>query len=225
MDRYGQSNQNGFELDSSLPSGYLTKRNDVKIWNGATNGFQNMSTDNNMYPVDDNRYAGEFSFAWKLADATGRPVWLHKYAVGSTSMDVNWRVGGPTYTNHKASLALSINLLVTLGLDFDLFCMFNQGENDSGTAPLANQYGGLYQAQLVDMFTDFNIKGYICTGTRTSIGTFAGTVHAAQQTAMGLRSNSLFIDTDDLDVGQLHYSASGYEEVGLREKNTILTLL
>lgn len=221
--REGQSNQNGFEIDTSLPAQYNTHRGDVRIFSG--NEFAFMTKANNMYPVEDNRYAGEFSFAWKLADATGRRVYISKYAVGSTSMDVHWRVGGSTYTNSTNSLIAAIAHLNSKQIEFDLYVMFNQGENDSGQVGLANQYGGLYQAHLDDRFNMFDIKGYICTGTRTSIGTFAGTVHDAQETAMALRPNCRFIDCDDLDFGQLHYSAAGYEEVGLREKNAFLTLL
>lgn len=223
--REGQSNQNGFEVDSSLPSTYLDKRADVKIWNGST--FTPLTKSNNMYPVEDSRYAAEFSFSWKLADATGQPVWLVKHAVGSTSMNSDWKVGATLYNNATTTLQNAISYLNANSIPFDLYIMFNQGENDSGTSLLANAYGALYQAHLTDRFSLFPIKGYICTTTRDDLGgyIYSSIVGAAQRTAMGLRPNSTYVDMNGVDDGLLHYTAAGYEELGLREANALLSLI
>jgi len=224
--REGQSNQNGFEQDTSLPAGYTVARNDVKIWNGTN--FANLAKTNNMYPSEDTRYAAEFSFAWKVADATARTVYLVKHAVGSTSMNADWNISGSLYNNATQTLERAISYLENNGIDFDLYIMFNQGENDSSTSGNANAYQASYITHLTDRFRRFNPKGYICTLTRTDHGrTYGGTVHNAQINAINSFSNSryIYVDCDDLDVGSLHYSASGYEEVGLRESNAIQTIL
>lgn len=198
--RYGQSNQAGFVSDANLQTPYLTFDSNIVFYNGTS--FLPMDKNHNGYPTEDATFAAEFSFAWKVKAATNRKVYIIKHAVGSTSLYVNWKVGATLFNNSKTTLTNALALITT---PYKLYVLYNQGENDANNSTYATAYKNYYIAQINNLYTNYNISGYICTKTDYNLGSSYDQrvkVRQAQVDAINSYSNSerVFIETRPLKV-------------------------
>lgn len=99
----GQSNADGPPTTDvgDLTVGYSGEFENIKIWDGASNGFVNLDTalNNNQYPASerDDGFAIEMGMLVDLAEYTGGQVYCIKYAVPGTpkfQRDLaDWNVG------------------------------------------------------------------------------------------------------------------------------------
>ena len=193
--RYGQSNQAGFVVDDSLQTPYLTLDSNIVFWNGSS--FLPMDKDHNEYPAENDKFAAEFSFAWKLRAATGKKIYIVKHAVGSTSMNANWKVGASLFNNSKTTLT---NALAAISDSYILVGMMNQGEGDCGNTTLSNAYQNLYSAHLSNLRTAFSFNYYICTLTDPNLPfptNYAAKIRASQINVINATADTsiTYVDT------------------------------
>lgn len=201
--RYGQSNQAGFVSDVNLQSQYLTLDSNILFWTGSQ--YLPMDKNHNEYPSEAGKFAAEFSFAWKVRAATGKKVYVVKYAVGSTSMYVNWKVGATVFNNAKTTLTNALNELDSLGIPYKLYVMYNQGENDANNSTYANAYENLYISQINNLYANYPISGYICTKTDYNLGSNYSQrvkIRQAQENAINSFSDTqrVFVETYPLKI-------------------------
>lgn len=229
---YGQSNEEGNESNTSLPAVYKERRSDIKMWQGIGTNFVDLQQTTNTYPnINTGLHASEFSRAWVMCNGFSKDILCVKHAVGGTSMTDYWHVGGALYNDFKTTLQDAIDYVEnTLGYEYRIVVVMNQGEHDSNDSTRAANYQTLYAAQLADLFSNFDISAYLCTQTRSNIGgapfSFTSTVRTAQSNVISSYSGNSFpvgiIDPSDLNPGDLHFGEPGYTTLGQRQAQWFL---
>ena len=223
----GQSNMDGRAATSSLPTSPVNLKNpqsDVTYYNGysASNGYTggNLST---LRPGA-TQFGPEVTFGRAIADADPTAHYaLLKYAVGGTSLSVDWRAPTPSspttgavYGAFKTAIADGLGDLTARGDTYKIVGMlWLQGESDSSAA-------AAYRANLGNFIAD--VRSTYGANLPFVIGGIgydsanSATVSAAQADAAATTPFVRYFTDDDLrpTPTALHFDAAGQQAIGGR---------
>jgi Carbohydrate esterase, sialic acid-specific acetylesterase len=183
----------------------------------------------NQYPQICQSFGAEFSLATRLREHFGKEIYIVKYAVGGTPLNVDsgqdWNVASSTelldgfydtWTAAEAWLDAGVINYIVGGL------VWTQGERDSKSATHADAYENNFEVLLGDIKTTLDLPGLkvVCNRTNENLPVgeypFVDTVRAAQDVVMDASPNHFLVDTDDfpLNSDSVHFDATGYDQMG-----------
>jgi Carbohydrate esterase, sialic acid-specific acetylesterase len=183
----------------------------------------------NQYPQITQTFGSEFSLAARLRKHFGKDIYIVKYAVGSTPLDVDsgqdWNAASSeelldgfydTWTAAETWLDEGAIDYIVGGL------VWTQGERDSKTANYAEAYKKNFEELLGDIKTTLKLPNLkvVCNRTHVRLPAggypFVGKVRAAQDAVMDASPNHFLVNTDDfpLTPNLIHFDATGYDQMG-----------
>lgn len=224
----GQSNMSavGTVDSSTLPAHLIASDRNIYIWNDGTLKFQVLvnGTNNNQF----NKQWGpeaEFSYQWRLANPS-KTFFMYKLgydgsflAQGESPADWNPASKGKIFDTVTGKIPALRSGMSMIGPSIShIHVLWMQGESDATDTKAANAYA----ANLATFFTQTRIRWgdartkIIVGRIRTTAGSFASTVRAAQQLTVSGDSNSALVDTDfyPLARDRLHYTPMGIIRLG-----------
>jgi hypothetical protein len=224
----GQSNSVGNASVNSteyVAANANPKFNQSLIYDGNT--FSPLSAGNNNQALDAGSFGPEISFTAQYASLIGTPVYLIKYAVGGTSLAVNWApTSGAQWIAMRAVIDAAVNNLSLSGNNVIINgAMWTQGETDAQNLTNANNY----QTNLAAFIAAFNAAAlgdyavspnyvFAISGLPTQSQAtipFQKTVRDAQ-IAVGASAGNKYIDTTSLTLNadNIHLDAQGEIDLG-----------
>ena len=166
----------------------------------------------------------EFSYQWRLANPL-RPLAMYKlgYDGSFLARGVSHRLEpaskGKVFDTVTGKISALKSGVSTIGHAIShIHVLWMQGESDATDMKAANAYA----ANCATFFTQARIRWgnartkIIVGRIRTTAGSFASTVRAAQQSAVSGDSNSALVDTDSYPLARdrLHYTPTGIVNLG-----------
>lgn len=181
---------------------------------------------------DDDGYLTEISGNWgselsigKLFQAEGRKIAVFKGCEGSTSLGVDWKVGGGMYDEFLSQWGDSVDAWELKGYTVNpVAFVWIHGESDSNTEAYADAYTTNYDAMRAGMETTGSIDADLPTIiTRTplkeeALRTYQTTVWASQD-VIGARAGNNLVDTLDLALrvsDETHFTGASQITLGER---------
>ena len=221
---WGQSNASGHELMANLQAEYIGSNANIQIWNGSAYENIDSTTNNNQFPAlaQNTKFGSEFSFGKKLSDNLGVPIYLQKYAVGSTFLwnraaEDDWNAAnvGEYYDIVQGIITSAGDVSNSKAI------IWIQGEADAVFSAATDLYYTNLVAFINGMraFTGIADLKFICVLLNDNISateTYSMRVRSAMCKARETLSNVVTINTNecDFDTDDRHYNASGYDEIG-----------
>lgn len=222
----GQSNMGGNGVAADLPSPYNSPQTDVKFWSSNAwvalqGGFGNTSAN----------FGPEVTFGYTLHKLFPKDdIYLVKYGLTSTSLAVNWNPDGTgsSYNTFKTSADAAIQNLVKAGKTPVIAGMiWMQGEEDAYTETTAAAYHANLENFIGTVRNDFStpkmpfVVGRILSSTGPAA--YNALVQNAQMTVPGEVGHASWINTDDLQIGNVgHYGTQGQIDLGVRFANAVV---
>lgn len=218
----GQSNMGGNGVVADLPAPYSSPQPAVKFWNNYSTdwvalqgGFGNASTG----------FGPEVTFGYTLHNLfPNDDIYLVKYGITSTSLAVNWNPDGTgaSYNTFKTTAKTAIQNLVADGKSPIIAGMiWMQGEEDTYTEATATAYHANLKNLITTVRSDFAtpdmefVVGRILSSTGPEA--YNALVQNAQMTVPGEVGHASWINTDDLQIGNVgHYGTQGQIDLGVR---------
>jgi len=220
----GQSNQISFQAPASALPAELHLQTDV-LFRGTTGLVTPLQ------PMND-KFGPEMTFARSVADARaqlGLPqMAISKYAVGSTSLAVDWFPGeygsdpriGIRYKNMIYRAKGAATMLKQQGFQPRWAGMlWLQGETDAGDLAMAEAYEENLRLLINRVRSDLLVKSLPVAIAEIHAPTrlYRSIVRAGQEEVAATMPNVFIFDTDDLTlVDRLHYDPAGVMEIGRR---------
>ncbi len=228
----GQSNMAGDTSDVAFlngkPQGNPLPA--VQFWNRGSNSYEALVPGFNGNFGGADGFGAEIGFGHKLAAAyasgsvDGEEIYLIKYAIGATSLDVDWNVNGSgnQYDNFTQWVGDALTVLTNAGIGYDVEGMlWMQGENDSISATSAANY----QSNLTNLIGDVRSRygsdldfviGRLHEELPSGFYTDTDTVRAAQVAVASSDSRNYWFDTDGLPVNtdSVHFTSAGHLALG-----------
>ena len=221
----GQSNMGGNGVVAELLSPYSLPQPAVKFWNNNSTDWVALQGGFGNSPAN---FGPEVTFGYTLHTLfPNDDIYLVKYGITSTSLAVNWNPDGTgaSYNTFKTTAKTAIQNLVADGKSPVIAGMiWMQGEEDTYTEATATAY----HANLTDFITtvrsDFAtpdmkfVVGRILSSTGPAA--YNALVQNAQMTVPGEVGHASWINTDDLQIGNVgHYGTQGQIDLGVRFAN------
>jgi len=218
----GQSNFQGNALISGFSGQYQSNILNTNIWTGSR--ADGLIAGVNNQGVDSLRAGPELSFGVAKATAIGKTIGLVKWAVGGTTLAVDWVAGtGPQYVTLKARVQAALNYWNSNNyIPTIKGFLWMQGESDAQTLAYANAYNANLQAFIAQFKTDFasSLSGsfvFAIGGLGAISYTYTSTVQAAQAAVGALGGNATFTNTDlTLQGDGLHFDSPAQTTLGTR---------
>lgn len=249
----GQSNMSGdgrvidlYYQDINPDTRLVSTQPDVKIWWSDFYGSVTKHQWQDYRPgmLSPNQFGPEITFGRKLADISGKKVYLIKVAAGGTSLKRDWLPDGggimPMYDIYKEEIARGMQALIDEGLNPKIQgLVWHQGETDAMTLDQAEEY-------------EHNLKEFIANTREivkdpllpvfigelgaiypASIYPFRSMVVEAQNTVVHSISKTYLIKTDDLGLlveesrgveTGVHFNSAGYLTLGNRFADYVLSM-
>lgn len=229
----GQSNMAGDTSDAafltSKPQGAPLPT--VQFWNRSTNTYEALVPGFNGNLGNAGGFGAEIGFGHKLAAAyangsvEGEEIYLIKYAIGATSLAVDWNVNGSgnQYDSFTQWVGDALAVLTNAGIDYDVEGMlWMQGENDAIDPTRAANY----QSNLTNLIGDVRSRygadmdfviGRLHEELTPFFYTDAETVRAAQVSVANSDARNYWVDTDGLPVNPIdgvHFDSAGHLALG-----------
>ena len=233
----GQSNAVGLntkspttDLTSSYPA-YAGEFSNVYVWN--TNACEKMNatgTNNNQYPdlgaiSKNGGFAMEVSMCKDLADATGRNVYLFKYAIGATGLitapaNGTWETtAGDIYDDVVTEIALfNAWMDANIGEYVKSSIIWFQGENDA----VSTNYDpylveedkfviGIRSAVRSDFYTN-----WITIGIQDTLDAYRGEINQSKQILSSITQSLTYKASQGYSVNadQIHLTSAGQIALG-----------
>ena len=229
----GQSNMAGATSDASFLAG-TPKGNpfpDVQIWNGGANSFTALRPGFNDNFGVGGGFGAEIGFGHALEAARdngsfeSEEIYLIKYAIGATSLEVDWNVnqGGPIYSQFTQWTNDALAKLASDGIGYDVEGMlWMQGENDAITVSAATSYEANLNTLIADVRRRYNpnldfVIGRLHEELTPFFYTEANTVRQAQVNVANSNANNDWVNTDGFVVNPIdgvHFDSSGHLALG-----------
>jgi hypothetical protein len=232
----GQSNANGAALNATVPPDLTGVIKDAFI--NMLGDWQGLQVGVNTRPfiATQGFFGVELRLMKLLADYYGSPQFLYKFAVGGTSLYNNGNDGSCWDSTLPSRLYDMSNAYYSKGLasipvKAPLKCyIWIQGENDASVLAAAN----LYLANMKKFIA--NKRAYYGEPTLPFIivrlsnmqtaYTYKTTIQAAQD-RLALEDPNVYTintDTKELQAGDIHYTAMGYDAIATDIFNRIILL-
>jgi len=175
----GQSNMEGNSWSSYLSKHYTTSQIDEYIngystskivWNDSWGNFKNISPYVDVklgQGTDENHFGPELAIAQTIDKAhRGETIYFIKFGWGGSNLINQWRspssgATGPLWTEFISFVKDSLAILKFKGLDPQICALcWMQGESDSDTVDVANQYYGRLSNFVKDFRSEFEAYTY-----------------------------------------------------------------
>ncbi|MEO0519640.1 MAG: sialate O-acetylesterase, partial [Cyanobacteria bacterium P01_A01_bin.116] len=208
----------------------------VQIWQPGFNDFEALRPGFNSNFGTGSGFGAELGFghAMEAARANGsldsEEIYIVKYAIGATSLAVDWNVnGGSTYNSFKSWVGGALDHLEAANIGFEIEAMlWMQGENDAFTpnGSPAGSFAANYQANLTSFISDIRnryntnmdfVIGRLHDELTPNFYTDAEVVRSAQTNVANANSKNYLVDTDDFTVNPVdgvHFDSSGHLALG-----------
>jgi Carbohydrate esterase, sialic acid-specific acetylesterase len=237
----GQSNMAGETSNASFLAG--TPQGNplpaVQIWQPGFNSFVDLRPGfQNNFGVSTG-FGAEIGFghALEAARANGQldneEIYLVKYAIGATTLAVDWNVDGTgnRYDDFTQWVGGALANLANAGLDYTVEGMlWMQGENDAINAA----YAASYQANLTRLIGDVRdryganmdfVIGRLHEELAPGYYTEADVVRTAQVAVAAANPNTYWVNTDGLSVNPIdgvHFDSAGHLALGAAFANVFI---
>lgn len=213
----GQSNADGQgEMGSNVP--YMEGNEGVRMYNGTTFISPIIDDGTNHYPTVAPTLMGLDQSLGLLHGNRTKNIDIYKYAVGSTSMYNDWRVGAALNLAFKAGYLDAISK--TTGAT--QYMVFYQGEQDATNLTWANDY----EANLTAFINDVRVWAgsipiyLVRIHASLALGNFPyrDIVRTAQENVASVLPNITLINVDDLELklDGVHLNYESLLELGKR---------
>ncbi|MEM9087946.1 MAG: sialate O-acetylesterase, partial [Cyanobacteria bacterium P01_F01_bin.53] len=226
----GQSNAVGEALLSNLPAPYINPFPRAKIWGAPSESFVTLAPG---FDGQTTNVGPEFSFGRTIVDRTNQDVYLVKYGLGATSLDVDWNPSGAgggkgrQFNTFVDTVNQALDTLTTNGITYELDgLVWQQGESDTYDDGFADRYQ--------DNLTNFigTVRDFYGADLEVSIGLIRNDLPTSDDNRKDVRDAQIFVsgadpkvnlvDTDMLgpastvliDGDPTHYSAAGQVALG-----------
>ncbi|MEL6776318.1 MAG: DUF4347 domain-containing protein [Cyanobacteria bacterium J06597_16] len=218
----------GTPLASPLPA--------VQIWQPGFNAFEELRPGFDSNFGTGSGFGAELGFghAMEAARVNGslesEEIYIVKYAIGATSLAVDWKVnGGSTYSSFNAWVGGALDNLEAAGIGFEIEAMlWMQGENDAFTPSglPAGSFAANYQANLTNFISDIRnryntnldfVIGRLHDELTPNFYTDAEVVRSAQTNVANANSKNYLVNTDSFRVNPVdgvHFDSSGHLALG-----------
>ncbi len=228
----GQSNMAGDTSDRTFLNGKPegSPLPAVQIWSQGTNSYIDLQPGFNGNFGGQPGFGAEIGFGHKLAAAKasgqvdGEEAYLIKYAVGATSLDVDWNVNGNNnqYDNFTQWVGGALANLTNAGIGYDVEGMlWMQGENDAFDAGRAARYQNNLDTLIGDVRSRYGqdmdfVIGRLHEELTPFFYSEANTVRAAQANVANASAKNSLVNTDDLPVNTdgVHFTSAGHLALG-----------
>ncbi len=220
----GQSNALGFSTGAPTEPHLNAKIDGCKIWTGSIWETLEFGVNNEGFTNTD--HGPELNIGYLLSLVHG-DVRIIKSAEGSTSLENDWASGGDNYTEMLTKVNAAIANLTTNSISFNLNSfVWNQGERDAGVVGWANNYATNLDSLVDRVRSDINAGLSFVTVRLHTDGdsTFLTTVRAAQAAIAKSRSAFINVDTEALQVDDIHMTSDGQNQSAQRYYDKIITL-
>ncbi len=237
----GQSNMAGETSNASFLAG--TPQGNplpaVQIWQPGFNSFVDLRPGfQNNFGVSTG-FGAEIGFGHTLeaARASGQldneEIYLVKYAIGATTLAVDWNVDGTgnRYDDFTQWVGGALANLASAGLDYTIEGMlWMQGENDAINAA----YAASYQSNLTNLIADVRSRyganmDFVIGRLHEELAPFyyteANVVRTAQATVAQANPRNYLVNTDGLTVNPVdgvHFDSSGHLALGVAFANVFI---
>lgn len=229
----GQSNMAGETSNASDLAGtaYANPLPAVQIWQPGFNAFEALRPGFNGNFGTGLGFGAELGFGHMMeaARASGtldsEEIYIVKYAIGATSLDIDWNVNGTNnqYDNFTAWVGGALANLAAANLAYQVEGMlWMQGENDANDAGRAANY----QSNLTNLITDVRdrygadmdfVIGRLHEELEPGFYGYAEEVRNAQETVANTVANTDWVDTDSFMVNPIdgvHFNSFGHLALG-----------
>jgi hypothetical protein len=225
----GQSNMVGWGVVSELSPPYSQPQPAVRFWsNGGWVSLQG------GFAEDAGHFGPEVGFGARLHELSpANDIYLVKYAIGGTSLAVDWNPNGTgaCYNALKVAVASAMTNLRTQGRSPVIAGMtWMQGEQDTGNDAMAAAYAHNLTDFIAKVRSDLASPDmpFVLGRIIKSYGSAQNNalVRAAQETVPSLVGNAASINTDDLQIGAYanHFGTQGQISLGIRFADQIVQL-
>ncbi|MEM9087385.1 MAG: DUF4347 domain-containing protein [Cyanobacteria bacterium P01_F01_bin.53] len=228
----GQSNAAGETSDAGDLAGtpFANPLPAVQIWQPGFNSFEALRPgfDNNFGVGTGFGAELGFGHAMEAARANGsldsEEIYIVKYAIGATSLAVDWNPnGGPQYNNFNNWVGGALDNLTAAGIGFEIEAMlWMQGENDAFDATRAANY----QTNLTNFISSIRSRynsnldfviGRLHEELNPNFYTDADVVRTAQANVANAQANNYLVNTDSFSVNPIdgvHFDSAGHLALG-----------
>ena len=236
----GQSNMSGVgSSGSDLTGVYASPLREVRMW--KNNSYVSLKNGFSLNDGSGTGFGAEIGFGFaleaarKAGTANTEEIYLVKYALGSTSLDVDWNINGVNnqYDKFTASVDSALANLTNAGLGYKVEAMlWMQGESDADIATRANNYA----SNLTNLIGD--VRSRYGSGTDFVIGRlheeldpvrylYDDIVRNAQTNVANSNPRNSWVNTDDLAVGadHKHFTSAGHLALGVAFADAVKALL
>lgn len=230
----GQSLALGAEDMINLQAPYTGSNSNIQVWNGFAYEDIDSTTNNNQFPViaQNNKFGTEFSFGKKLSDALSDVVFINKYAIGGSTLEIV--VGDDWNTANVGELYDYLKQEITDAGDEDNIkaLIWIQGTSDADDAGRS----GNYESNLINLINgirvhvgnpDLKIIIILLNDNLAAAHPYKSQIRTAQCAVREIMSNVVTINPNliSLQIDNVHPNAQGNEDLGnllyLEETGTI----
>lgn len=239
----GQSNARGSAnfTDTPTVSGVVrTATSNAYLYDCANSGgggttdilHLQISSTGNTNQTNTGKLGCEGKLCKSLMDTLGEDVFLLKYAIGGTSLAVDWLPSsGATLVNFKTEMLAAQTKAATLGMPLSIKgILWWQGESDSQNGTWAAAYEANFTALIADMRAFFGnpVLPFLAVALDNDDGAaypHMATVNTAISNVIAATSNAYLIDETPFTwTDTIHASTASCEAVGAAAATQFLAI-